>query len=148
MLLRVPRDDYAKIRSALTLLTSLPDGLTPSSSFTSSEKARQEDPGGERQILPKKQRRRRMVVATVVSVHGCARTAKIATIRHLRHVYRGLLLPEREESKSPGAVEKQNSPSESPAKNRSSREVIQDPSKRQYLLEKMQEALLTIQTME
>jgi Rpp14/Pop5 family len=83
VLIRCPRQYCDQVRGALTLLLTPPpqqssqpvsirrkdDGLTTTSTSPSSSSSQ-------------------FIVCTVVSIHGSVRTAKIATVRMVRHIYR------------------------------------------------------------
>ena len=82
ILIRTPRDDYGKVRSAITLLTHMP--VMAAIRTSQQSPAQRLSKSGSSSVLP--------IVASILSVHGCLRTAKIAAIKSIEHVYRHEIL--------------------------------------------------------
>lgn len=81
LLLRVPREECGVVRSSLTLWTTARTGSDGKTSPSNLNRAHQRG-----QSCPS-------VVASVIAVHGSARTAKMATVSLVRKIYRGRLRP-------------------------------------------------------
>ena len=80
ILLRVRRNDCSKVRAAITLLTSIPTSNSNSSGIpTVSSNHRGSD-----DVVP--------IIASIISIHGCLRTAKLGTMKSIKHMYRTKLL--------------------------------------------------------
>ena len=77
LMLRVSRDNYSKVRAAMTMLTSL--SVSPIRSNSGS---------GKGQTAQQQQQPRLRAVASVLSVHGSMRTAKLGIIQQIKHHYR------------------------------------------------------------
>lgn len=73
--MRISRENYSVVRASLTMMTSLP--VSPTSGEVSSKHDNQST-----------QQKRLMCNVSTVSVHGSVRTAKRATMRKIRKLYR------------------------------------------------------------
>ena len=83
VLIRVSRDNYKLVRASLTMITCI-HVVPASQSTTFSTMHDSYSCLTEKQRLP--------VVASVVSIHGSIRTAKISTIKQIRSYYRGRVM--------------------------------------------------------
>ena len=114
VLIRVPREDCEKVRLAVSLIKSLPVSTTSSSTTTRAKG--------------------RPVVASVKSIHGSARTMKLAALRFVRQWYRSELC-------RMASQKSDLNPPNSNLQNENERD-------RKKLLTQLQETLMTIQRMD
>ena len=90
VLLSVSREFCSMIRASLTLLTSLPIPVQLQRQSVTTTKKNAPSTSSKRQ--PELQGRQQTVVVSVISVNGSIRTAKLATMGHIRHSYRQRIL--------------------------------------------------------
>ena len=82
ILIRVQRNDCNKVRAAITLLTSIPKTTSTPTSLTGGSGSSSNR--GSEDVVP--------IIATILSVHGCLRTAKLGTMKCIKHIYRSKVL--------------------------------------------------------